>query len=87
MTNTTNTQKHIDSLALVAARIQTEQSGDMDASAAARLRAAAELIRLAQEMLTNEARYARSLGTTWAEIGDAIGTTRQNAQQRFRSNS
>jgi len=35
------------------------------------------------EMLAAEVHRARSLNTTWAEIGCYLGTTRQAAQQRF----
>jgi hypothetical protein len=37
----------------------------------------------AQEYLTHWVRRARSLGGTWAQIGAALGMTRQSAWERF----
>jgi ClpX C4-type zinc finger len=37
----------------------------------------------AQEYLTHWVRRARSLGGTWAQIGTALGMTRQSAWERF----
>jgi ClpX C4-type zinc finger protein len=37
----------------------------------------------AQEYLTHWVRQARSLGGTWAQIGAALGMTRQSAWERF----
>lgn len=36
-----------------------------------------------EENLTEWVRKARSLGATWARIGDALGMTRQSAWERF----
>lgn len=42
------------------------------------------MIELAAEQFRRELiAVARNNGHTWAEIGDALGTTRQNAQQRY----
>ena len=37
----------------------------------------------AQEYLTHWVRQARSLGATWARIGETLGMTRQSAWERF----
>lgn len=37
----------------------------------------------AERNLTNWVMKARSLGATWAQVGDALGTTRQSAWERF----
>lgn len=36
-----------------------------------------------EESLTAWVSKARSLGATWAQIGDALGITRQSAWERF----
>ncbi|WP_043503350.1 hypothetical protein [Georgenia sp. SUBG003] len=55
-----------------------EQDRGLDALAG--LRAVARAVR---EMERHAVRLARRDGATWQEIGDTLGTTRQNAQQRF----
>jgi hypothetical protein len=35
------------------------------------------------EHLAQWVRRARSLGATWQQVGDALGTTRQSAWERF----
>ena len=56
--------------------------------------AGAELLELAQaatglahaeERVVRAVRAARAAGASWAEVGDALGTSRQAAQQRFSS--
>ena len=37
----------------------------------------------AEASLSNRVREAKENGSTWDEIGTALGTTRQAAQQRF----
>lgn len=37
----------------------------------------------AQRNLTNWVMKARSLGATWAQVGDCLGITRQSAWERF----
>ena len=39
----------------------------------------------AEMALGNAVRRARLSGASWAEIGEALGVTRQAAQQRFRT--
>lgn len=56
-----------------------------DASQPAKLRELAEIVEAANAMIEQHARFARDLGHSWAEIGDALGTSRQGAQQRFKS--
>ena len=46
------------------------------------LAAATELAR-AEEGVGRAVRAARGAGASWAEVGDALGTSRQAAQQRF----
>lgn len=38
----------------------------------------------ADAWLDVEVRHARQDGATWEQIGDALGTTRQSAHERFR---
>lgn len=38
---------------------------------------------LAERVLRDRVRDARRAGATWAEVGDALGVTRQAAQHRF----
>ncbi|RFU42810.1 hypothetical protein DZF91_04670 [Actinomadura logoneensis] len=45
--------------------------------------AAAEAVRRADDHLRAAVETARSSGTTWQEIGDVLGITRQAAFQRF----
>jgi hypothetical protein len=73
------------------------QSCDMYRSAvgrtdAPRQLAGAELVELvgaatalahAEEGVVRAVRAARGAGASWAEVGDALGTSRQAAQQRF----
>jgi hypothetical protein len=49
----------------------------------AAIRLARELRRLADGALRVTVERARAAGNTWQEIGDALGTTRQAAFQRF----
>lgn len=69
--------------AQLAAHITNARFGDMDASDTARLSGYLVLIEAAKQMLHDEVRIARSFGQTWEQIGDALGITRQAAQQRF----
>lgn len=55
----------------------------MDGAAAARIEAALAARRRADEELAAAVGEARGSGSTWQEIGDALGTTRQAAFQRF----
>lgn len=47
--------------------------------------AARTMTELAQQTLQHLVEEARAAGHTWQEIGDALGTTRQAAFQRFGS--
>lgn len=44
-------------------------------------------VRAAEETIAAEVCVARANGATWREIGDALGTTRQNAEKRYGSNA
>ncbi|MGA9493951.1 MAG: hypothetical protein WBV80_27430 [Mycobacterium sp.] len=54
-----------------------------DATHIRRIIAAAESVRAAQSELHGAVAAARAAGDTWDAIGVALGTTRQNAYQRF----
>lgn len=43
----------------------------------------ARALALAEQRLDKAARRARAAGASWGQLGDAIGITRQAAQQRF----
>lgn len=62
---------------------QTEQFGPDDASARAAISAAAKVRAMADQRLTDTINHQRNMGATWQEIGDALGTTRQSAHERF----
>ncbi|MGW7314825.1 hypothetical protein [Streptomyces sp. NPDC054865] len=47
------------------------------------VREAAELIRLAEHAQRRAVVYERERGTSWEEIGDALGITKQSAHARF----
>jgi hypothetical protein len=47
------------------------------------LRRGQEIIRLAQAEMEINVTAARILGDSWQSIGDALGMSRQAAQQRF----
>jgi hypothetical protein len=48
------------------------------------VRLAAEIGRLADEVLDQRVLEARSFHATWAEIAEAVGITRQSAHRRWR---
>lgn len=48
-----------------------------------RLIDAAHVAAAAEDQLTRTARAARHAGASWTQIGDALGITRQAAQQRW----
>ena len=48
-----------------------------------RVWAASRASQAVHELTAEAVRIARAKGTTWAEIGDTLGITRQAAQQRF----
>lgn len=45
---------------------------------------AAQALALAEARVTDAARRAREAGASWGQVGDALGVSRQAAQQRFR---
>ncbi|MEU4398240.1 hypothetical protein [Micromonospora orduensis] len=49
--------------------------------------AAAEISAAAERLLELEVELARRHGTTWEQVGDALGVSRQSAWERFRSHS
>lgn len=49
------------------------------------VRAAATALHLAERGLADAVRRARAAGRSWAAVGDALGTSRQNAFKRFGS--
>ena len=44
---------------------------------------AARALRLSEQRLERAARLARDAGASWSQLGDAVGVSRQAAQQRF----
>ncbi len=58
-------------------------TGDGQAAAIARIHDALEVRRRADHVLAAAVDAAREAGGTWQQIGDALGTTRQAAFQRF----
>lgn len=64
-----------------------EQAGDTRRPFAERVRAADDAARLAKRYLADIVAYGLAMeGHTWADVGEALGVTRQAAFQRFRSN-
>lgn len=81
MTNTENTTARIIDVA--AAATQTEMFGEMDATARAAISASLAVVAAAERHLVETVRHQRSMGATWQELADILGTSRQAAQQRF----
>lgn len=76
-TATTNRARALDTLIVTAESVHG--AGDL-----LDMLGAVRLVELAADQARHAiAREARLGGFTWQEIGDALGTTRQNAQQRF----
>ncbi|MER5511545.1 hypothetical protein ABT052_40470 [Streptomyces sp. NPDC002766] len=46
---------------------------------------AQQLVDLARDVLTRSVIYERTKGTSWEEIGEALGITRQSAHERFKA--
>jgi hypothetical protein len=70
----------LDELTGVAGRLAVQMSGDAPLRAVA---SAAGLGRLVDQLMRMAVDRARDGGSTWQEIGDVLGTTRQAAFQRF----
>ena len=81
MTNTENATDQI--IAVAAATIQTQLFGDMDATGRAEISASLAIIAAAERHLITTVKHQRSMGATWQELADILGTSRQAAQQRF----
>ena len=67
-------------IAQAAAQYRTD---DMDATNSAILRSYAALAADVDQAIRERVASARSMGESWASIGEALGITRQAAQQRF----
>jgi hypothetical protein len=63
--------------------IHREWLGHLPPPSLADVREAAEEVRKAQARLDEAAQRARAENSTWAEIGDAAGITRQSAHERW----
>lgn len=61
----------------------TLRSDNSDAAPATVLTSYAEYAKRVEAELRNQVIIARSMGLSWAEIGDVFGVTKQAAQQRF----
>lgn len=84
MTKTQNTLDQIDQHIIDAAGLAQEHLyGDMDATSGARLGGIAYVLDHVNAQIAREVRAARSMGTTWEQIGNHLGMTKQGAQQRF----
>ena len=74
----------INLIELVPIQHQLDLHGTCDsASNLARLHDAGVIERAAHQDVEQMVRISRKDGATWAQIGDALGVTRQAAQQRF----
>lgn len=68
----------IDNLAELLASIDGVARGGLDTTQALRM-----LAETATSALTQSVAQARAEGATWDQVGRALGTTRQAAQQRY----
>ncbi|WP_330346678.1 hypothetical protein OG858_47070 (plasmid) [Streptomyces europaeiscabiei] len=64
-------------------RIGTEDDSSSTVTPGGFVREAAELIRLAEHAQRQAVIYERERGTSWEEIGEALGITRQSAHTKF----
>ncbi len=69
-----------DDLLATAALLDVAMTGPDDLAA---LVAAAQVLRTLADDVEARVFNARAAGSTWAEVGEALGMTRQAAQQRF----
>ncbi|MFI2764888.1 hypothetical protein ACH5A3_39670 [Streptomyces echinatus] len=65
------------------ARIPTDCDGSDLTGSGDAVRAAASLLARAEDVMRRAAVYERERGTSWEEIGDALGITKQSAHKRF----
>ncbi|MFE2684470.1 hypothetical protein [Streptomyces mirabilis] len=65
------------------ARIPTDSDGSSLTGPGDSVRAAADLLALAEDVMRRAAVYERERGTSWDEIGEALGITKQSAHKRF----
>lgn len=67
--------------------VALQQAADTTQPFAERVRAADEAAGLAKRYLADVIAYGMAIeGHSWADVGDALGVTRQAAFQRFRGN-
>lgn len=64
-------------------RVGTQQDSSATVAPGDFVREAAELIRLAEEAQRRAVVYERERGTSWEDIGEALGVTKQSAHARF----
>ena len=81
ITSATRTAEALDGAAIMLAQLRSYINGGSDWMTA--LNTVQYLEEFAAEARAGIVNQARAEGETWAEIGDALGTSRQNAQQRF----
>ena len=62
--------------------VEARASGDLDRLAAA-VREAADLTALGDELIGYFVQEARVAGSTWSQVGERLGVTKQAAHQRF----
>ncbi|MDW8803695.1 hypothetical protein P1P68_02445 [Streptomyces scabiei] len=65
------------------ARIPTDSDGSDFTGPGDTVRAAASLLALAEGVMRRAAIYERERGTSWEELGEALGITKQSAHKRF----
>ncbi|MFD4412471.1 hypothetical protein [Streptomyces sp. NPDC058475] len=65
------------------ARIPTDSDGSDFTEPGGFVREAASLMSLAEDVMRRAAVYERERGTSWEDIGDALGVTKQSAHKRF----
>ncbi|MGW3910529.1 hypothetical protein ACWEBX_03240 [Streptomyces sp. NPDC005070] len=65
------------------ARIPTDSDGSAFTGPGDAVRAAVDLLALAEDVMRRAAVYERARGTSWDEIGNALGITKQSAHKRF----
>ncbi|MEV6695071.1 hypothetical protein AB0M35_26710 [Micromonospora sp. NPDC051196] len=78
---------HEHRVAASAMEQQPPQGPRGDSDFADWIAAAAEISAAAERLLELEVELARHHGTTWEQVADALGVTRQSAWERFRSHS